>query len=132
NWSSVQAERGGYKHFMRKEIHEQPEVVEATLRGRIDLAAGDVYAPEMGVSPEVAKSIRRVYFVACGTSHHAAIAGRYWVEQLARVPAVVELASEVRYREPIFFEDDLVVAISQSGETADTLAALKAAKAQGA
>jgi glucosamine--fructose-6-phosphate aminotransferase (isomerizing) len=132
DWSPVQAERGGYKHFMRKEIHEQPDVIEATLRGRIDLAAGDVYAGEMGVSPEVAKSIRRVYFVACGTSHHAAIAGRYWVEQLARIPAVVELASEVRYREPIFFQDDLVVAISQSGETADTLAALKAAKAQGA
>jgi glutamine---fructose-6-phosphate transaminase (isomerizing) len=132
DWSPVQAERGGYKHFMRKEIHEQPEVVEATLRGRIDLANGDVHAGEIGVSPEVAKAIRRVYFVACGTSHHAAIAGRYWVEQLARIPAVVELASEVRYRNPIFFEDDLVVAVSQSGETADTIAAVRAAKAQGA
>nr|WP_308789512.1 glutamine--fructose-6-phosphate transaminase (isomerizing) [Polyangium mundeleinium] len=132
DWSPVQAERGGYKHFMRKEIHEQPEVVEATLRGRIDLAEGDVYAAEMGVTPEVAKSIRRVYFVACGTSHHAAIAGRYWMEQLAKVPSVVELASEVRYREPLFYPDDLVIAVSQSGETADTLAAVKAAKAGGA
>jgi len=132
DWSPVQAERGGYKHFMRKEIHEQPEVVEATLRGRIDLAAGDVFAAEMGVPPEVAQSIRRVYFVACGTSHHAAIAGRYWMEQLGRVPSVVELASEVRYREPLFYPDDLVVAVSQSGETADTLAAVKAAKAGGA
>jgi len=132
DWSPVQAERGGYKHFMRKEIHEQPEVVEATLRGRIDLAEGDVYAAEMGVTPEVAQSIRRVYFVACGTSHHAAIAGRYWMEQLGKVPAVVELASEVRYREPLFYPDDLVIAVSQSGETADTLAAVKAAKAGGA
>ena len=132
DWSPVQAERGGYKHFMRKEIHEQPEVVEATLRGRIDLAEGDVYAAEMGVPPDVAQKIRRVYFVACGTSHHAAIAGRYWMEQLAKVPSVVELASEVRYREPLFYPDDLVIAVSQSGETADTLAAVKAAKAGGA
>jgi glucosamine--fructose-6-phosphate aminotransferase (isomerizing) len=132
DWSPVQAERGGYKHFMRKEIHEQPDVVEATLRGRIDLAEGDVYGAEMGVTAEVAREIRRVYFIACGTSHHAAIAGRYWMEQLAKVPCVVELASEVRYREPLFYPDDLVVAVSQSGETADTLAALKAAKAGGA
>jgi len=132
DWNPVQAERGGYKHFMRKEIQEQPDVVEQTMRGRIDLAEGDVFAAEMGVTPEVAKSIRRVYFVACGTSHHATIAGRYWMEQLARVPCVVELASEVRYREPLFYPDDLVVAVSQSGETADTLAAVKAARAGGA
>lgn len=132
DWNPMQAERGGHKHFMRKEIHEQPEVVEATLRGRIDTSEANVFAAEMGVSPEVAKMVRRVYFVACGTSHHAAIAARYWLEQLARVPTVVELASEVRYREPIFFEDDLVVAVSQSGETADTIAALKSAKAAGA
>ena len=132
DWSPVQAERGGYKHFMLKEIHEQPDVVEATLRGRIDLQNGDVYAAEIGVSPEVATSIRRVYIVACGTSHHSGIAGRYWIEQIARVPCVVELASEVRYRDPLFFPDDLVIAISQSGETADTLAAIKSARAGGA
>ena len=132
DWSPVQAERGGYKHFMLKEIHEQPDVVEATLRGRIDLQNGDVYAAEIGVSPEVAISIRRVYIVACGTSHHSGIAGRYWIEQIARVPCVVELASEVRYRDPLFFPDDLVIAISQSGETADTLAAIKSARAGGA
>ncbi len=132
DWSPVQAERGGYKHFMLKEIHEQPDVVEATLRGRIDLVGGDVHATEMGVTPEAARQIRRVYITACGTSHHAGIAGRYWIEQIARVPTVVELASEVRYRDPIFFPDDLVIAISQSGETADTIAAIKAAKAQGA
>jgi glucosamine--fructose-6-phosphate aminotransferase (isomerizing) len=132
DWSPVQAEKAGYKHFMLKEIHEQPEVVEATLRGRIDLAAGDVHAAEIGVTPELARELRRVYFIACGTSHHAAMAGRYWIEKLAKVPAVVELASEVRYREPVFFPDDLVVAISQSGETIDTLFAVKAAKAAGA
>lgn len=132
DWSAVQAEKAGYKHFMLKEIHEQPDMVEATLRGRIDLQNGDVYAGEMGVTPEFAKQLRRVYFVACGTSHHSTIAGRYWIEKLAKVPAVTELGSEVRYRDPIFYPDDLVVAVSQSGETADTLAAVKAAKAAGA
>ena len=132
DWSPVQAEKSGYKHFMLKEIHEQPDVIEATIRGRIDLAGGDVYDGEIGVTPEFARTLRRVYFVACGTSHHAAMAGRYWIEKIARVPAVVELASEVRYRDPIFFPDDLVVAISQSGETVDTLFAVKAAKAAGA
>jgi glucosamine--fructose-6-phosphate aminotransferase (isomerizing) len=132
DWSAVQAEKSGYKHFMLKEIHEQPDVVEATLRGRIDLSNGDVYAAEIGVTPELARDLKRVYFIACGTSHHAAMAGRYWIEKIAKVPAVVELASEVRYRDPIFFPDDLVVAISQSGETIDTLFAVKAAKAAGA
>ncbi len=132
DWSPVMAERGGYKHFMLKEIHEQPRAIEDTLRGRIDLAAGDINGAEIGLSSEIAAATKRVYFVACGTSHHAAIAGRYWVEHFAKVPAVVELASEVRYRDPVFSKDDLIVAVSQSGETADTLAAVKAAKAQGA
>jgi glucosamine--fructose-6-phosphate aminotransferase (isomerizing) len=132
DWSPVQAEKSGYKHFMLKEIHEQPDAIEATLRGRIDLAGGDVHAGEMGVTPELARELGRVYLIACGTSSHAAMAGRYWIEQIARVPAVVELASEVRYREPIFFPNDLVIAISQSGETVDTLFAVKAAKARGA
>jgi len=132
DWSASQAEKGGYKHFMLKEIHEQPRAIEDTLRGRIDLQAGDIVAEEIGVSAELAKKIGRVYFVACGTSAHAAMAGRYWIEQLARVPATVEIGSEVRYRDPVFTPTDLVVAVSQSGETADTLAAIKAAKAQGA
>ncbi|APR84540.1 Glucosamine--fructose-6-phosphate aminotransferase [Minicystis rosea] len=132
DWSPVQAEKAGFKHFMLKEIHEQPDVVEATLRGRVDLAAGDVHGAEIGLTPELAQATRRVYFVACGTSNHAAMAGRYWVEKIAKIPAFVELASEVRYRDPIFFPDDLVVAISQSGETVDTLFAVKAAKAAGA
>jgi glutamine---fructose-6-phosphate transaminase (isomerizing) len=132
DWSPVQAEKSGYKHFMLKEIHEQPDVIEATLRGRVDLVGGDVYAAEIGVTPEFARELKRVYFVACGTSNHAAMAGRYWIEKIARVPSVCELASEVRYRDPIFFPDDLVVAISQSGETIDTLFAVKAARAAGA
>jgi glutamine---fructose-6-phosphate transaminase (isomerizing) len=132
DWSPVMAERGGYKHFMLKEIHEQPRAVEDTLRGRIDLSAGDIHGSEIGLSAEIAQETTRVYLVACGTSHHAAMAGRYWIEQLARIPAVVELASEVRYREPVFTPTDLIVAVSQSGETADTLAAVRTAKAHGA
>jgi glucosamine--fructose-6-phosphate aminotransferase (isomerizing) len=106
--------------------------VEDTLRGRVDQAEGDVAGEEIGISPELARTIQRVYFVACGTSAHAAMAGRYWIEQIARIPSVVEIGSEVRYREPVFGPSDLVVAVSQSGETADTLAAVNTAKAQGA
>jgi glucosamine--fructose-6-phosphate aminotransferase (isomerizing) len=132
DWSPSQAEKGGFKHFMLKEIHEQPRAIEDTLRGRIDAAAGDVIGEELGLNAHVASKIGRVYFVACGTSAHAAMAGRYWIEQLAKLPSTVEIGSEVRYREPVFGPTDLVVAVSQSGETADTLAAVKAAKAAGA
>src|SRR5579862_231365 len=113
DWSPTQAEKGGYKHFMLKEIHEQPRAVEDTLRGRVDLIEGDVIGEEIGISAELAKKIQRVCFVACGTSSHAAMAGRYWMEQLARIPAVVDIGSEVRYRDPVFGKNDLVVAVSQ-------------------
>jgi glucosamine--fructose-6-phosphate aminotransferase (isomerizing) len=132
DWSATQAEKGGYKHFMLKEIHEQPRAVEDTLRGRVDLGAADVITEELGVSVDLAKSLSRICFVACGTSAHAAMAGRYWIEQLARVPATVEIGSEVRYRDPVFGPGDLVVAVSQSGETLDTMAAVKTARARGA
>ncbi len=132
DWDIDQAEKGGFSHFMAKEIHEQPRAVEATLRGRIRRGSGEITLDGIGISGDEAKAVRRVYFVACGTSAHAAMVGRYWIEQLARVPATVEIASEVRYREPVFEEGDLVVAVSQSGETADTLAAVKAAKTRGA
>jgi len=132
DWSPVQAEKGGYKHFMLKEIFEQPRAIEDTLRGRVELEAGDVVASELGLDPKLTQNITRVYFVACGTSYHASLAGRHWIEQLARLPAQCELASEVRYRGPVFSSTDLVVAVSQSGETADTLAALHEAKRQGA
>lgn len=132
SWSPMQAEKGGYKHFMLKEIFEQPRAIEDTLRGRLNMESATLVGQELGLSAEVAKKIERVYFVACGTSFHASLAGRHWIEQLARVVSQAELASEVRYRSPVFSERDLVVAVSQSGETADTLAALHAAKEQGA
>jgi len=132
DWTPMQAEKGGYKHFMLKEIFEQPRAIEDTLRGRISLDDAEFIDAEMGLSPEILRGVKRVYFVACGTSFHACLAGRYWVEQFARLPAQAELASEVRYREPVFSETDLVVAVSQSGETADTLAAVRAAREQGA
>ncbi|MDB4932484.1 MAG: glutamine amidotransferase [Myxococcaceae bacterium] len=131
-WSLMQAERGGYKHFMLKEVHEQPRALEDTLRGRVMLEDGCLEPGEMGIGVEDAKAIKRVVFLACGTSYHAALHGRYLLEGLARVPAVAELASEFRYRDPVVGEGDLVVAVSQSGETADTLAAAKEAKERGA
>jgi glucosamine--fructose-6-phosphate aminotransferase (isomerizing) len=131
-WSAGQAEKGGFKHFMLKEIHEQPRAIEDTLRGRVDLDAGEVIESEIGVDATTAKRIRRVYFLACGTSHHATLYGRQLVEALARVPATTELASEFLGRDPVVGPDDLVVAVSQSGETLDTLSALKVAKERGA
>jgi glucosamine--fructose-6-phosphate aminotransferase (isomerizing) len=132
DFSPVLAEKGGFKHFMLKEIHEQPRAVEDTLRGRLRLESGDVIDGELGLSPEIAGNIDRVVFLACGTSFHASLCGRHWIEQLSRVPAQCELASETRYRSPVFTSRDLVVAVSQSGETADTLAALKTARDMGA
>jgi glucosamine--fructose-6-phosphate aminotransferase (isomerizing) len=132
DWSPAMAEKSGYKHFMLKEIHEQPRAIEDTLRGRLDRERGDIDAAEIGLSPEIATRVKRVYLLACGTSHHAAMVGRYYLESIAKIPAVVELASEFRNREPLIGEDDLVVAISQSGETLDTLMAAKIAKERGA
>jgi glutamine---fructose-6-phosphate transaminase (isomerizing) len=132
DWSPVMAEKSGYKHFMLKEIFEQPRAIEDTLRGRLDRERGDVIADEIGLSPELARSIERICLVACGTSHHAAMTGRYYFERLARIPTTVELASEFRARDPVVSAKDLVIAISQSGETLDTLMAAKLAKEKGA
>jgi glutamine---fructose-6-phosphate transaminase (isomerizing) len=132
NWNPMQAEKGGFKHFMLKEIFEQPRAVEDTLRGRVVLEAADLVDEEFGLNADVVRRIDRVALVACGTSYHASLVGRMWIEQLARLPAHAELASEVRYRDPVFTDRDLVVAVSQSGETADTLAAIKAAREAGA
>jgi glucosamine--fructose-6-phosphate aminotransferase (isomerizing) len=132
DWNPLQAEKGGFKHFMLKEIFEQPRAVEDTLRGRVLLEEGDVVGAEMGLDAETARRIGRVYLIACGTSFHASLVGRYWLEQLARIPTCAELASEVRHREPVFTKDDLVVAVSQSGETLDTLVAARAAREAGA
>jgi glucosamine--fructose-6-phosphate aminotransferase (isomerizing) len=132
DWSPVQAEKGGFRHFMLKEIFEQPRAVEDTLRGRIRVVERDLEDAELGLDPKLATSIERVCFIACGSSYHATLAGRYWVEQLARIPAQTELASEVRNRNAVFGPRDLVVAVSQSGETADTLAAVRCAREAGA
>jgi glutamine---fructose-6-phosphate transaminase (isomerizing) len=128
-WSAVQAEKSGYKHFMLKEIHEQPRAVSDTLRGRLDLREQTAVLDDVDIDPT---KLKRVFMIACGTSHHAALVGKFLVEGLARVAVEVDLASEFRYRDPIVGAGDLVIAISQSGETADTLAAMKEAKARGA
>jgi len=132
SWSPIMAEKAGFKHFMLKEIFEQPRALEDTLRGRLDRENGDVLTAEIGLNEDDARNIRRVILLACGTSHHATLAGRYWLEDLAKVPAITELASEFRGRDAIVGEGDLVIAVSQSGETIDTLMAAKAAKERGA
>jgi glucosamine--fructose-6-phosphate aminotransferase (isomerizing) len=128
-WSAVQAEKGGFKHFMLKEIHEQPRAVADTLVGRVDLENDDVNLD--GVDLDV-KNIKRIVFIACGTSYHASMVGEFLVESLARIPVEVDLASEFRYRDPIIGPGDLVVAVSQSGETLDTMEAIREAKKKGA
>ncbi len=128
-WNLAQAEKDGYPHFMLKEIHEQPRAVADTLRGRLRVATGD--ADIDGYNVDVTK-LRRVVLLACGTSYHAALVGKFLIESFSRIPCEVDLASEFRYRDPVVGPDDLVIAISQSGETADTLAALKEAKLRGA
>jgi glucosamine--fructose-6-phosphate aminotransferase (isomerizing) len=129
DWTSAAAEKDGYPHFMLKEIHEQPRGVTDTLRGRIRPETGD--ADLDGFTPDVSK-LRRVVLLACGTSYHACLVGKFLIESLARIPCEVDLASEFRYREPLVGPEDLVIALSQSGETADTLAALREARAHGA
>jgi len=132
SWSPVMAEKAGYKHFMLKEIFEQPRALEDTLRGRLDRENADIFSAEVGLNEDDAKRIERVILLACGTSHHATIAGRYWLEELAKVPTITELASEFRGRDAVVGEGDLVIAVSQSGETIDTLMAAKEAKEHGA
>jgi glucosamine--fructose-6-phosphate aminotransferase (isomerizing) len=131
-WDPVQAEKGGYRHFMLKEIHEQPTAVRDTLLGRFSLDEGEVHLEELGAAAEELRRARRVLLLACGTSWHAALVGKFLLEQVSGVPAEVDYGSEFRYRTPIVGEDTLAVAISQSGETADTLAAFREARAKGA
>ena len=131
-WDPVQAEKGGYRHFMLKEIHEQPRAVRDSLLGRISLEEGAVHLEELGEAAERLKNVRRVVLLACGTSWHAGLVGKFLLEQVAGIPAEVDYGSEFRYRTPIVGSDTLAVAISQSGETADTLAAFREAKRKGA
>ncbi len=131
-WDPIMAEKGGYRHFMLKEIYEQPRAVTDTFRGRISPETGNVFLLDMNLTPEELRAIQRVTLVACGTSYHAALVGRSMVERLARIPTEVDIGSEFRYRDPLVGPETLVVAISQSGETADTLGAVKTAKLRGA
>jgi glucosamine--fructose-6-phosphate aminotransferase (isomerizing) len=131
-WNPVMAEKGGYKHFMLKEIHEQPRAIMDTIRGRISQETGHIYLDEMKLSEEEIKGLKKVMIVACGTSWHAGLTGKFIIEELVRLPVEVDIASEFRYRNPIVDKDTLFLAISQSGETADTLAALREAKKNGA
>jgi glucosamine--fructose-6-phosphate aminotransferase (isomerizing) len=130
-WDPVTAEKGGFKHFMLKEIFEQPRAVGDTIRGRVSLEEGKVVLEETGLSPKSLKDINRVILIACGTSYHAALVGKFMIEELARIPVEVDLGSEFRYRDPLVGPKDLLVAISQSGETTDTLAAFREGKKRG-
>ena len=130
-WDPIMAEKGGYKHFMLKEIFEQPRAVRDTTLGRVGQESGRIFLDEMDISPREFREFRQVRIIACGTSWHAALAGKFMIERLARVAVEVDYGSEFRYRDPILGRDTLTVVISQSGETADTLAAQREAKHKG-
>ena len=130
-WDPIMAEKGGYKHFMLKEIFEQPRAVRDTTLGRVGQESGRIFLDEMDITPREFKEFRQVRIVACGTSWHAALAGKFMIEKLARIPVEVDYGSEFRYRDPLVGRDTLTIVISQSGETADTLAALREAKHKG-
>lgn len=132
SWDPQSAEKGGYAHFMLKEIHEQPSAIRKTIEGRIWAESHKIHFDELNLSDEEIKNINRIVFTACGTSWHAGLVGEYLFEQYAKIPAEVEYAAEFRYREPIIDKNTLVIAITQSGETADTLGAVWEAKAQNA
>lgn len=130
DWDIDAAEKGGYEHFMLKEINEQPTAIKTTISPRIQ--DGMPYLEESGLTMDMLKNYKRIYIVACGTAMHAGLVGKYIIEKLARIEVTVDIASEFRYRDPIIEEEDLVILVSQSGETADTYAALKLAKEKGA
>ena len=130
-WDPVQAEKGGFKHFMLKEIYEQPRAVRDTTQNRVSLDTGHVYLDEMKITPDEFRNFTDIKIAACGTAWHAALVAKYLIEELARVPVEVDYASEFRYRNPILSPRTLMMVISQSGETADTLAALREAREKG-
>jgi len=130
-WDPIMAEKGGYKHFMLKEIFEQPRAIRDTTLGRVGQETGRIFLDEMDITPQQFQAFRSVKIIACGTSWHAALAGKFMIEKLARIPVEVDYGSEFRYRDPIVSAEMLTVVISQSGETADTLAAQREAKQKG-
>ncbi len=129
-WDVEAAEKGGYEHFMIKEIHEQPNAIKDTLRGRI-VNDSEIVLDDVKITKEDLEKIDKIFIVACGTAYHAGVVGKYVIENLARIPVEVDVASEFRYRNPLVNERTLTIVISQSGETADTIAALKEAKKKG-
>jgi glucosamine--fructose-6-phosphate aminotransferase (isomerizing) len=131
-WDAEAAEKGGYEHFMIKEIHEQPKALRDTMTSRIMADSDEIKLDDIKLTKEDLKNIDKIFIVACGTAYHAGLVGKYVIEKLARIPVEVDIASEFRYRNPIINERTLMIVISQSGETADTLAALREAKNQGA
>ncbi|MGD8374637.1 MAG: glutamine--fructose-6-phosphate transaminase (isomerizing) [Acidobacteriota bacterium] len=131
-WDPIMAEKGGYKHFMLKEIFEQPRAIRDTLAGRFSLDDGRIYLEEIEIAPEELREIRKINLVACGTSWHACLVGKFLIESMARIPVEVDYGSEFRYRSPLIDDGCLTVVVTQSGETADTLAALREAKRCGA
>lgn len=132
SWDPVAAEKGEYRHFMQKEIHEQVRSLTDTLAGRVDFDEGKVTLHELNLDAEKAKRIKRIVITACGTAAHAGMVGKILIERIARVPVEVAIASEFRYADPLIDEDTVVLAISQSGETADTLAAMEEGRSKGA
>jgi glucosamine--fructose-6-phosphate aminotransferase (isomerizing) len=132
SWDPVMAEKAGYPHFMLKEIHEQPWAVRETVLGRTSVESGQVFLEEMQIDPATFAAIDRVVILACGTSWHAGLVGKFLIEELGRIPVEVDYSSEFRYREPIVNDRTLAIVITQSGETADTLGALREAKSRGA
>lgn len=131
NWNAEAAEKGGFEHFMLKEIYEQPKAIKDTMRGRLAENGTEINFNELGWTPEDFTGISKIFIVACGTAYHAGIVGKYYLENLARIPVEVDIASEFRYRNPLVDANCLTIVISQSGETIDTLAALKEAKRLG-
>ena len=131
-WNPVMAEKGGYRHFMLKEIFEQPRAIMDTIRGRISQETGAIHLEEIGPMKEKLSGVKKIFIVACGTSWHAGLVGKYMFEELAAVTTEVDIASEFRYRSPLVSRGDMLIAITQSGETADTLAAMREARKRGA
>ncbi len=131
-WDAVAAEKGGYRHFMAKEIHEQPTAIAETFGGKVSLATGEIFLTDPLLSPERVQNFDRVLLLACGTSWHSALIGKFLIEGMARIPVEVDYGSEFRYRRPVVNDRTLTIGISQSGETADTVAALSEARREGA
>jgi glucosamine--fructose-6-phosphate aminotransferase (isomerizing) len=130
-WSPTMAEKGGYRHFMLKEIYEQPRALADTIAGRALVEEGDIYLEDLGLDVAQLEGLEKIFIIACGTSWHAGLVGKFYLEKIARVPVEIDIASEFRYRDPIIPANSLTILISQSGETADTLAALREARGKG-